>query len=1020
MDWKVFRAAAVAGTLPAELANACSLAWSWLDLPREGIQNLVHNEITTESAAKYLLQALSLVRRRLWREANFDPDDPAKLQAFFTTLNEGKASAAERQLFSRIEASNLIGDALGALYPTKNSVAFDPQQAVIAANVPALTDAIEATYVGSSSPEAIAALHTAIDAFERIGGTFTGQPRIDFAWWMGLAWWALGRGLGEVHRHPDALDAFNRSAAFYDQAGEVKSASDCRKLASDLKLGLAADFDAAAGRDIRDVLASQEPLERARSLSHLLRTFGAAGDRFEAARIAEDAAKILAGIGYPDPEHNFDAAVERWIQTAAVSCTGNAVFARLCEITEGWCAILGARTSARLLSDPSGSLRAERVMNGLASLAGELSKQADQAHEDAAKRFAIWAPDAPEVPLSTSHIDDSKRRLDAINELDHALQGVRDACNEGASEALAISAENLRAEAERLASPPHAARALIEAAYVRLALRQFDHVPALCRGAVNILLAGQPASLSAFATGYEREMYIMAIDFEARALAQLGEHESLLALCQPVIRDIEAERARVSSPYQQSAFLETRSELYEFVVAAAYRTKRLDLMLSVTELLKAQLAVRNRFVAAIEDTSLVADEQFREVNEALLRAPAGSSEESDLRQRRRWLMTARAITHSSSSGASIPELSIAAIQAVLAADEAAITWFWVGAETVVALAITQEDAHSTVISLDETQGAQLSDYLDCVSALAGGTPPLHLLIPRTGALVSALGSVLLPSGMGDFIEAKSRLVLCPHRTLHLFPFHAISWRDGFLIERFSIRYVPNLTSLLLPWQGNTEGPVLAVGVKNFVDPGVPPLPNAEDEAAAVAAAHGEAGQLLIGATRAEFAALHLQDFRCLHFATHGSSVLAGDAVDDPLQACLFLRDGALTGWEISAMPLHAELVVLAACHSGQRSIAGRGLDKLPGDDIFGLQAVLFEAGVNMLLGALWPVEDTTSQAIVVDFHRAYASGDPPADALAVAIRNHLAQVERKQQLFYWAPFFVSSLGCSRAKAVSAT
>ncbi|MFM6139892.1 MAG: hypothetical protein ACKPCP_38120, partial [Sphaerospermopsis kisseleviana] len=31
--------------------------------------------------------------------------------------------------------------------------------------------------------------------------------------------------------------------------------------------------------------------------------------------------------------------------------------------------------------------------------------------------------------------------------------------------------------------------------------------------------------------------------------------------------------------------------------------------------------------------------------------------------------------------------------------------------------------------------------------------------------MSALGSVLLPSGVRDFIEAKSRLVLCPHRTL---------------------------------------------------------------------------------------------------------------------------------------------------------------------------------------------------------------------------------------------------------------
>ena len=194
--------------------------------------------------------------------------------------------------------------------------------------------------------------------------------------------------------------------------------------------------------------------------------------------------------------------------------------------------------------------------------------------------------------------------------------------------------------------------------------------------------------------------------------------------------------------------------------------------------------------------------------------------------------------------------------------------------------------------------------------------------------------------------------------------------------------MPNLTSLLLPWRGNSEGPVLAVGVTHFDDPDVPSLPNAEAEAAAVAAAHGAAGQVLAGATRAQFTALPLDKYRCLHLATHGSSVLAGDAVDDPLQSCLYLRDGALTGWEITALPLRAELVVLAACHSGQRSIAGRGLDKLPGDDIFGLQAVLFDAGVNTLLGTLWPVEDATAQAILVDFHRAYAGGAAPDEALA--------------------------------------
>lgn len=55
------------------------------------------------------------------------------------------------------------------------------------------------------------------------------------------------------------------------------------------------------------------------------------------------------------------------------------------------------------------------------------------------------------------------------------------------------------------------------------------------------------------------------------------------------------------------------------------------------------------------------------------------------------------------------------------------------------------------------------------------------------------------------------------------------------LERvFAIRYVPNLTSLLLPWRGATSGPVLAVGVGQFSDPNLPTLPNAELEAAAVA------------------------------------------------------------------------------------------------------------------------------------------------------------------------------------------
>lgn len=54
----------------------------------------------------------------------------------------------------------------------------------------------------------------------------------------------------------------------------------------------------------------------------------------------------------------------------------------------------------------------------------------------------------------------------------------------------------------------------------------------------------------------------MAINDEARSLAERGEHERLLALCEPVIHATESERSRVSSPYQQSAFLASRVDLY--------------------------------------------------------------------------------------------------------------------------------------------------------------------------------------------------------------------------------------------------------------------------------------------------------------------------------------------------------------------------------------------------------------------------------------------------------------------------
>jgi CHAT domain-containing protein len=83
---------------------------------------------------------------------------------------------------------------------------------------------------------------------------------------------------------------------------------------------------------------------------------------------------------------------------------------------------------------------------------------------------------------------------------------------------------------------------------------------------------------------------------------------------------------------------------------------------------------------------------------------------------------------------------------------------------------------------------------------------------------------------------------------------------------------------------------------------------------------------------------------------------------------------------------------------------------LPGDDLFGLQAVLFEAGVWGVLGTLWPVDDETAPELMADVHRAYAAGQAPDEALQTAIRTHLRTPGRRKSAFYWAPFVLTTMG----------
>jgi CHAT domain-containing protein len=283
--------------------------------------------------------------------------------------------------------------------------------------------------------------------------------------------------------------------------------------------------------------------------------------------------------------------------------------------------------------------------------------------------------------------------------------------------------------------------------------------------------------------------------------------------------------------------------------------------------------------------------------------------------------------------------------------------------------------------------------------------------------VSRFSALLLPDSIKPVLREKRKLLLSPHRMLHALPLHALTFDGDYLIRKFAVSYIPNLKCLLRTFQPAPEQRVLAVGIRDFDVPGekLNALEESEAEVESVRRAYSDRGiavetlasqSATTGELRRREDAGSLSEFTCLHLATHGADVLG----DNPMEAHLWLRDGRLDGLEIANWRLNAELVVLSACHSGQRTITFRGMSEVAGDDIFGLQAAFFTAGVARVIGALWPAESAVASQLMGAFHHYRAAGAAPALALQAAMVDHLANATlQSHKAYYWAPFYIAEV-----------
>lgn len=190
---------------------------------------------------------------------------------------------------------------------------------------------------------------------------------------------------------------------------------------------------------------------------------------------------------------------------------------------------------------------------------------------------------------------------------------------------------------------------------------------------------------------------------------------------------------------------------------------------------------------------------------------------------------------------------------------------------------------------------------------------------------------------------------------------------------------------------------------------LPPLPAAETELQAMAAALNETAPLLLtggSATKVRLFAADLRPYSVIAFATHG---LVSGELRNLAEPALVLTpsdggdgaDGLLTASDVARLRLDADWIILSACNTS----AGEG----GAAPIYsGLARAFVQAGAGSLLLSHWPLRDDIAARLTVATVRLAAQGMPRAEALRRAQRDMFEDrtLPGAPHPALWAPFIL--------------
>jgi CHAT domain-containing protein/tetratricopeptide (TPR) repeat protein len=315
--------------------------------------------------------------------------------------------------------------------------------------------------------------------------------------------------------------------------------------------------------------------------------------------------------------------------------------------------------------------------------------------------------------------------------------------------------------------------------------------------------------------------------------------------------------------------------------------------------------------------------------------------------------------------------------------------------------------------------------------------------PAPGMVGPDLEVLSMARNLYDFLIAPAEerlagfqhLVIVPSGPLYYLPFATLyrcpSGEEGelyggvYLMERFVLSYLPSLTTLkyaqTIQKQAHPE-PFL-LGLANPVHPGSSPLPEACQEAQAIATLFPDREVYCEHEAIEEVLQSRSQVARYLHLSTHAMFDLYNPMYSYLVLTPTLVSDGKLHTYEVFTLPLHADLVVLSACETFLPALkevkeqvkAARGTPEgqpeeisqelieriTAGDELVGLTQAFICAGTPTVLSSLWLVYSWQTKDLMMAFYQNLVAGMDKAEALRAA------QVEVKKlwpHPVYWAAF----------------